>query len=347
MNNPRVNKLKAYLKKANINAMLITSPANVRYLSGFTSAESWLLITPGQNVFVSDFRYKLQAEQELDGSYQIEMVTKSIYPLLADLIKKFKIKSLGIEPDHITYNQFSRIKASLPKEMQLISTTNAVEQLRMIKSPDEIVLIKKAVKLVKKSLKQLKPFIKTGVSELELKNKLEQMMLDNGSSHPAFDTIIASGPNAAMPHAIATSRKIKANEPIIIDVGGTVEGYKSDLTRTFFSGKITQYIEYHKLVANAQHRAIQLIRPLVKIQKIDQAARQILKTADLDKYFGHSLGHGVGLEVHEVPNISGRNPIRLKKSMVFTVEPGIYIPGSGGIRIEDMVLVTNKGCEIL
>ncbi|MBU1042889.1 MAG: Xaa-Pro peptidase family protein [Candidatus Omnitrophica bacterium] len=347
MTNHRVNKLKAYLKKSNIEAMLIACPANVRYLSGFTSAESWLLISPKQNVFISDFRYKLQAQQEIDSSYQIEMVTTSVYALLAELSKKLKISSLCFEPDHITYNQYCRIKAALPPETQIISSQNFVEQLRMLKSPEEIALIRKAVKIVKKSLNQLKPLIKSGISERALKTKLELLLLANGSTQPAFDTIVASGPNAAMPHAVTTDRKIKNNEPIIIDVGATVEGYKSDLTRTFFSGKISEYIEYYKLVATAQDRAIKLIRPQVKIEKIDAAARQVLKAADLDKYFGHSLGHGVGLEVHEAPNISGKNSMRLKRSMVFTVEPGIYIPGSGGIRIEDMVLVTDKGCEIL
>jgi Xaa-Pro aminopeptidase len=347
MSNLRIKKLKALLKKANIEAMLISSPANVRYLSGFTSAESWLLISPSQNVFISDFRYKLQAEQEIDKSFQIEMVTNSVYAVLSQLADKLKIRSMCFEPDHITYNQYSRIKVAIAPDIQLVAAKDFVEQLRMIKSPEEIGLIRQAVKIVKKSLNQIKPLIKPGVSELFIKNKLEQMLKENGSSHPAFDTIVASGPNAAMPHAVTTERKIGKNEPVIIDVGATVQGYKSDLTRTFFSGKISQYIEYYKLVATAQDRAIKLIRPQVKIQKIDQAARQVLKKADLDKYFGHSLGHGVGLEVHEAPNISSRNAARLKSSMIFTVEPGIYIPGSGGIRIEDMVLVTNKGCEIL
>ncbi|MFH1063212.1 MAG: Xaa-Pro peptidase family protein [Candidatus Omnitrophota bacterium] len=347
MSNLRVNKLKTQLKKANIDAMLVSSPANVRYLSGFTSAESWLLISPSQNIFISDFRYKLQAEQEIDKSFQIEMVANSVYALVGQLVNKLKISSLCFEPDHMTYNQYSRIKAALPPDTRLVAAKGFVEQLRMLKSPQEIILIRKAVKIVKKSLNQLKPLIKPGVSELFLKNKLEQMLKDNGSTQPAFDTIVASGPNAAMPHAVTTTRKIAKNEPIIIDVGATVNGYKSDLTRTFFSGKISQYIEYYKLVATAQDRAIKLIRPLVKIQSIDQAARQVLKNANLDKYFGHSLGHGVGLEIHEGPNISDKNTMRLKSSMVFTIEPGIYIPGSGGIRIEDMVLVTNKGCEIL
>lgn len=347
MSNLRVNKLKKQLKTANIDAMLISCPANLRYLSGFTSAESWLLISDKQNIFISDFRYKLQAEQEIDKSFKIEMVTNSVYALLSQLVDQMNIRSLCFEPDHITYNQFSRIKVAIAPNIQLVPAKDFIEQLRMIKSPEELLLIRQAVKIVKKSLHQLKSFIKPGVSELFIKDKLEQMLKDNGSSQPAFDTIVASGPNAAMPHAVTTSRKIGKNEPIIIDVGATVLGYKSDLTRTFFSGKISKYLEYYKLVANAQDSAIKLIRPQVKIMKIDQAARQVLKQADLDKYFGHSLGHGVGLEVHEGPSISGKNAMRLKSSMVFTIEPGIYIPGSGGIRIEDMVLVTNKGCEIL
>ncbi len=343
----RLQKVQTAIRSAKAQAMLVTSVHNVRYLSGFTGNECWLLITKKENLFLGDFRYRLQAQKEIGSMFKVLMIQGNVFSLLKNVLKQRKIHSLNFESQHLTYDQYYNLKTALGKKIRLSATKDIIEQLRMIKSPEEIKCIRKAVSITKKSLRQLKPLIKPGVSELFLKNKLNEMLKDNGASSPAFDTIVASGPNAAMPHARATKRKIGKNDPVIIDVGADYKGYKSDLTRTFFSGKITQYVKHYKLLATAQDRAIKLIRPQGKIQKIDQIARQVLDEACLGQFFGHALGHGVGLEVHEKPYISGKSKQRFKPGMVFTVEPGVYIPDSGGIRIEDMVLVTKKGYEVL
>ncbi len=343
----RLQKVRKAIKSAKAQAMLITSLHNVRYLSGFTGSECRLLITEKENIFLCDFRYRLQAQKELGSIFKVLMIEGNIFSLLKNVLKQRKIQTLNFESQHITYEQYYNLKTALGKKTRLGASKDIIEQLRMIKSPEELKIIRKAVSITKKSLRALKPLIKPGVSELFLKNKLNEMLKNNGASGPAFDTIVASGPNAAMPHATTTKRKIGMNDPVIVDVGADYKGYKSDLTRTFFSGKITQYVKHYKLLATAQDRAIKLVRPQGRIQKIDRIARQVLDAAGLGQYFGHALGHGVGLEVHEKPYISGKSKQRFKSGMVFTVEPGVYIPDSGGIRIEDMVLVTKKGYEVL
>ncbi|MBI4845777.1 MAG: aminopeptidase P family protein [Candidatus Omnitrophica bacterium] len=348
MNNTKNIKLvRAYLKQIRAEAFLITSEPNVRYLSGFRGNDCCLLLTAREKIFLADFRYKSQAQKEICPDFKIIMVENSRYEVIKNLVKQRNIKTLCFESSALTVEQFDKLKNILGKNAKLFPTKNVVEKLRLLKSPEEIKLIKKAVSITKKSLRLLKPFIKPGVSEVFLRNKLEQFLKDCGAQRAAFDIIVASGPNAAMPHAQTTKRKIKPNEPIIIDVGAEFNGYKSDLTRTFFSGKITPYIKYYKLIGNAQHAAIKLVRPHVMICELDKAAREYLGKKGLAQYFGHALGHGVGLQVHEAPSISVKNNEKLLAGMVFTVEPGIYITGNGGIRIEDMIMVTKKGYEVL
>ncbi|MFH2139110.1 MAG: Xaa-Pro peptidase family protein [Candidatus Omnitrophota bacterium] len=346
MENQRILKVRGFLRRHGFDAFLITSLANIRYLSGFTGGDCYILLTKTENIFIGDFRYTLQAEKELDKSFRIEMIKNGLSSLLKEFISGKKLHSLCFEDKHITVSFFNRIKKSLPK-IHLIPTSNVIEKQRIIKTDKEIALISKAVDITKQALNKLKPFIKPGITEIWIKNKLDYLLKSFGGQQPSFDIIVASGPNGAMPHAGTTTRQIQKNEPIIVDVGTVFEGYKSDLTRTFFSGKMTQYAHYYKLIAAAQKKAISLIRPSVKIRDIDLAARNYLKRNKVDKYFGHALGHGVGLEVHEEPRIYWKNSQRLKPGMVFTVEPGIYIPEWGGIRIEDMVLVTKKGCKVL
>jgi len=343
----RINKIRKSLLKTKCSGLLISSSANVRYLSGFTGGECWLLIKKSANFFIGDFRYKIQAEKELFPGFNIIICNDSKFTSIGELAAKTALKKLYFEAKHISFEDYRQLKNVLPKKTSLHPTKDKIEELRMIKSPQEIKLIKKAAAITKKSFRQLKPYIRPGVSELFLKNKLEQLLKNNGATGLAFEIIVASGENAAMPHARATNRKIARNEPIIIDAGAEYSGYKSDLTRTFFSGRITEYVKYYKLLASAQDRAIKMVRPGVIIQKIDHAARRILKKLNLEHYFGHALGHGIGLEVHEAPHVFGKSKLRFKPGMVFTVEPGIYMPGSGGTRIEDMILVTKKGFKII
>jgi Xaa-Pro aminopeptidase len=342
----RIQKLRAYLRRSKADALLVSSVPNVRYLSGFTGTDCCLLITSREKIFLGDFRYVTQAKQELGPLFSISMVEQSMVTLISRFVRKERVAVLQFEPRHINFDFYSKLAAAL-KKTRLEPASPAVEQQRQLKTGQELALIRKAVAITKKSLQELAPLIKPGIRESCLKNKLEEFLKAHGAEKIAFDTIVASGPNAAMPHAQTTNRKIGKQEPVIVDVGADYRGYKSDLTRTFFSGRITQYAEYYKHVVNAQDKAISLIRPHRKIRELETAARQVLQAAELDTFFGHALGHGVGLEVHEAPHISARSDLRLMPGMVFTIEPGVYIPGSGGIRIEDMVVVTDKGCEIL
>ncbi|MFH1459580.1 MAG: Xaa-Pro peptidase family protein [Candidatus Omnitrophota bacterium] len=348
----RLSKIRDFLKKNKTDAILIKSAANVRYLSGFTGDSCYLLITLKNNYFLGDFRYILQANNQLGQIFKIIKLRVSFISSIRKIIRKEKIIKLNFESAQFTFAQYQQMSSglkNLPK-FKLIPLKNIVEKLREIKSDAEIEIIRKTQSITKKSVAQIKSFIKIGRTELQIKQKLEQILITNGSEGFAFDIIVASGPNTAMPHAQSTQRKIRPNEPIIIDAGIIFQGYRSDLTRTFFSGKITQYTKYkkyYKLVATAQDRAIKLIRPNVMISKIDQAARSVFKQARLNQYFGHALGHGIGLEIHETPSISQKNKQRLVPGMIFTIEPGLYIPNFGGIRIEDVVLVTKKGCEII
>ncbi|MBU0633843.1 MAG: Xaa-Pro peptidase family protein [Candidatus Omnitrophica bacterium] len=347
MKNLKVNKVRHFLRQKGIDAFLVSPGANIRYLSGFTGTDSWLIITRSSQFFLGDFRFMLQAKREIDSNFEIIRIKESLNATLLNLAVKNRIKSICFEPDKVSVYAFSRIKNRLGKNIRLLGIKDVLERQRQIKSPEEIILIQKALAITKRAFELLKPFVKPKVTELFLKNKLEMFLKAGGAHGLAFDPIVASGPNAAMPHAKTTQRAIKPNEPVIIDAGVDYSGYKCDLTRTFFSGKITQYITYYNILRYAQLSAIKKIKPHAPIALLERTARQVLKAKGLEQYFGHALGHGVGLEVHETPIISKKNNRKLMQAMVVTIEPGIYIPGSGGVRIEDMVLVTKTGYKIL
>ncbi|MCP4649925.1 MAG: aminopeptidase P family protein [PVC group bacterium] len=347
MINQKVLKIKRFLRRNNYDAFLVSSPENVSYISGFTGGDCRLLITRRENIFIGDFRYKLQAKKELDDdSFCIEMLSSSIFTLLKDLLKKHNISSLCFESQYTSVAFYNQLTKHL-KRIKLIPTKETIEQQRIIKTPKELQNIQKAVNITKKGFKKLKTLIRPGITELWLKHKLEEILKSYGADGLSFDIIVASGLNAAMPHAKTTNKKIQKNEPIIVDAGANYKGYKSDLTRTFFLGKMTQYAHYYKLVATAQDRAIKIVAPGVKISTVDSRARAVFKKDNLQDFFGHALGHGVGLNIHEAPTISQLNKQKLKSGMVFTVEPGLYMPEWGGIRIEDMVTVTEKGYRVL
>ncbi|RKY37704.1 MAG: Xaa-Pro dipeptidase [Candidatus Omnitrophota bacterium] len=343
----RLLKVRNFLKKNKFDAFLITSLSNVRYLSGFTGDDCRLLLTLKENIFIGDFRYKLQAEKQVKDLFSIEIAQGSVFKLIKELAFKIHLKAVCFEEKYLSVFEYGKLKECVGRQSKLIGQNGIIEAQRQIKSTEELELIRTAVNITKKSLRSLEPFIKPGVSEIFLKHKLDSLQKEYGAQGPAFEIIVASGKNSAMPHAKATEKLICKNEPIIIDTGCVFKGYCSDLTRTFFLGKIMRYKKYYKLVAAAQDKAIKMVKPLVKIEKVAMAARQIYEQQGLNKYFGHALGHGVGLAVHEAPGICKNNPLRLRKDMVFTIEPGFYLPDWGGIRIEDMVRVTEKGCEIL
>ena len=326
--------------------MLVIKDINISYLTDFPASESWLFITPKKIFYITDSRYILEAQEGLKGII-VKQFSKSIDDTLFELAGQNKIKRIGFDERHISHAQYKIFHQKSPKNVQWVAANGLIERLREIKEKNEIGNIKEALRIHKQALQFLKPVIKPGISEREVFYKLENFVKSRNVGF-SFAPIIASGPNSCYPHAKITDRKIKNNEPVLVDFGIDYQGYKSDLTRMFFLGKIRPLVlDVEQHVRAAQQKAIQKIRADVKAKEVDHQARNYLKEKRLAKFFGHSLGHGVGLEIHENPRLSQTSTAILKEGMVVTVEPAVYIPHQFGIRIEDMILVKKKDCEVL
>jgi len=343
--NPRLRQLISRFDAHHIDALLVTRDVNINYLIGFPACESWLLVGRKKSFYITDFRYMLEAKKGLKG-VAVKRYTQSVYKTIGEMSALLKAKRLGFDEQHVTLSFFKKLKRENPS-IDLRSANGLVESLREIKTSAEIKLIKKAIQLNLKVYDHIKGFLKVGMTELQVLERCERFIKDKKAAF-SFPPIIASGPNACLPHAKVTDRRIKNNEMVLIDLGIELKGYKSDLTRMFFLGRIPRsIINIYNIVAEAQQKAITKIKSGIKACDVDLAARKHLNNNRLGKYFGHSLGHGVGLDIHESPRISSTNPAVLKAGMVITVEPAVYVPQKFGIRIEDMVLVTEKGCEVL
>ena len=344
--NSRIKKLVSGFRKVQVDALLITHNPNIHYLTKFPASESYLLVTKKQAYYVTDFRYILEAKKGLKG-IPVVQYTQSPFQTVLELATKDRVKNLGFDDQYITLAQFRNLKKLCPKKIHLKTIHNLVEDLREVKDKSEMACIEKALEIHHKALKYLKTIIKPGVTERQVFLKLENFVKSRGVGF-SFDPIVASGPNSCLPHASITDRKIKNNEPVLVDMGIDVDSYKSDLTRMFFLGKISALVQdVNNSVREAQHVAIKEIRAGVRIDYIDSLARNLLAQKQLAKYFGHALGHGVGLEIHENPRLSQKNSSLLREGMVITIEPAVYLPDKFGIRIEDMILVTKKGYKIL
>ncbi len=347
--NSRLKALVKQLKSRKLDSILINSDHNIRYLTRFPASESWLFVTAkGKSYYITDSRYTLEAKAGLKGSgTSVVEYKKSFYLTLNELITSHKVRSLGIDQAHYTISQYIALRKQRPKSCKICPANQLVEDLRIIKDPGEVKAIKSALKIHAKALKYLKRIVKSGVTEYDILLKLEAFVRSHHCGF-SFDPIVASGSNSCLPHAAVSRRKIRKNDVVLVDMGIDQNGYKSDLTRMFFLGKIPNLVRRtNEIVYQAQRQAIASIKPGVSAKHVDQQARKYLANNKLDKYFGHSLGHGVGLEIHEAPRLSPQSSTKLKPGMVVTVEPGVYLPGKFGIRIEDMVLVTDRGCEIL
>ena len=341
----RLNLLRETISQKRIDAFLVNKDVNVEYLSGFTGGEGFLLLTPDENDICTDFRYWEQVVTET-GKQAIKLENDSL-EYLGKYLNKRGIKRLGFESEHLSYNRYLRLrKAVYP--IRLSGFDKAVEEIRMIKDSEEIETIRHACRIIKDSIDEIFPIIeKDRPTEKEAARILEQIIKQKGADCLSFKTIMASGKSSSMPHAKTTDKKIGPGI-ILIDAGVVIQKYCSDLTRTRFLGTMSpQYIKVWEIVKKAQDKAISKIKPGVQILEIDKAARDWIEKQGYGPNFGHALGHGVGLEVHEKPSVNCNNKMKLKEGMVFTIEPGIYIEGWGGIRIEDVVAVTKNGCEIL
>jgi Xaa-Pro aminopeptidase len=347
----QINRLEKYrqaLKEQNLSGFLVTREVNVRYLSGFTGDSAWLLVTDDQGFLLTDSRYVEQARQQTVGFSIIE-IKQSLIQTAVDLALEAECLILGIDSDHLSVSQYQLLLKTAAKKIELRPETDSCGSLRQIKDVEEIIWLKKAASLGDQALEALQPLIRPGVTEKHLSRRLAYLMDDLGSEGLSFGTIVASGWRGALPHGEATEKKLELGEMVTFDFGCILGGYHSDMTRTFILGQPNQkQSQLYSLVLEAQEAAIAKIEPGMSNREIDRIARDHIRNAGFGDYFGHGLGHSVGLEIHEDPRFSPSSPeVNLESGMLLTVEPGIYLPAWGGLRIEDMVLITPNGHEIL
>jgi Xaa-Pro aminopeptidase len=339
-----------------VDALIVSSAANVRYLSGYAGSNGLMLILPGEAHFFTDPRYAAEIAATVTCKAH---VAKG--PLILDaaaVIKRKGLRKIGFEPAWMNLDQYGSLKKALPSGASLHPVSSFIEDLRAVKSPAEIGLIRRSVLANSEAFARTMKRVRVGLSELEIAAELEFQMKTLGCEKPAFDTIVAAGERSALPHAHPTARRIEENELLLIDMGATLDGYTSDMTRMAYTGAPPKRVrDLYRAVLEAQLAGLNAVRPGIAVYKVDAAARDVLKRHKLDKEFVHSTGHGLGLEIHEAPKIgkkdktkkgqAGKNQAVLRAGMVITIEPGAYIQGFGGVRIEDTALVTERGCEVL
>jgi Xaa-Pro aminopeptidase len=329
-----------------IEAFLVTGPANIRYASGFTGSNGAVLVFADSAVFFTDPRYTIQASKQV--SIKVVVVRKGgLMPAVAKFAGRRQIRRLGFEKHHLSYEQFAFLQEQLPKTA-LKPIEDVLLKQRMVKTEDEIAAIRRSVQTNSKAFDRTVKKIRPGMRESEVAAELEYQMRRLGADRPSFETIVATGTRTALPHAHPTSRSIGNDDLLLIDVGATQEGYASDMTRMLHLGRKSRKIEQmYRAVLEAQLAGVDAVRAGVTAGHVDKAAREVLKKYGLDRAFTHSTGHGLGLEIHEPPRLGRGDKTPLEAGMTITIEPGAYVEDFGGIRIEDTVLVTSNGCEVL
>ena len=346
----RLTKLRQALAEKELDGIFISQAENRYYLSGFNGSAGFLLITPKDTILATDFRYVEQVKVQAPD-YRLFQITGPLADWFPKLIDGLNLKRLGFEGEDVTFNLYKQLSDVLNKtqsSLQLIPTDGLVENLRAIKEVEEIEFIALAVEITDKAFAHIEGFIAPGMTELEVAWELEKFQREQGSQTIPFDIIIASGPEAALPHHKASERKINAGEPIVIDMGARINGYASDFSRTLCLGKPdATFKKVYDTVLGAQLTAIALIKEGVSGGEADGFARTVITEAGYGDKFGHSLGHGVGLAEHELPRLGPNSPGLLASGMVFSIEPGIYLPGWGGVRIEDLAVIENGKLRIL
>lgn len=343
----RQKKLFALFGRADIDALFVSHAPNVTYLSGFRNDESWIVVSPKGLYFITDSRYAEQAQREAKGFELVLRDKKSVAQIVAEICSGLRVKTLGFEASNVTYSFHQGLEKALGRE-KLKPTSNLVESLREIKDKYEIDLIRKSAKIAVKGFHYVLQTVRPGMTEREIQARLEHYTKTIGSEKPAFDIIVAAGARASMPHCQSNETRVKSGNLVLLDMGVVYQGYHSDLTRPIFLGRMTPlHRQIHALVWEAQRAGIRKAGPGIPAREVDAACREIISRKGYGDKFGHGTGHGVGLEIHEAPSVSGRSETILKPGMVITVEPGIYLPGQFGVRIEDMVLITEKGSEVL
>ncbi|MDQ6699171.1 MAG: Xaa-Pro peptidase family protein [Acidobacteriota bacterium] len=329
-----------------IDALFVSSAPNIRYLTGFTGSNGMLLLERDRAIFLTDPRYRIQTAQQVSCKFQIG--SGPLLPRIIGLIKRKRIMRLGVERNRIGFEEYDYLRSELPVGASIEAVNGAVERMRMVKSESEIALIRQSVGTNSRAFEAAAAALKPGKREFELAAEIDFRMRKFGAEAQAFDTIVAAGERSALPHARPTNAAIASNQVVLVDMGAIQTGYASDMTRMLFLGSPSRRLkELYRTVLDAQLAAIEAVRPGISAGRVDRAARDVFKRAGLDKAFVHSTGHGLGIEIHEPPRIGRKDKTRLEKGMTITIEPGVYIDGFCGIRIEDTVLVTATGCEVL
>jgi Xaa-Pro aminopeptidase len=337
-------KVQTLLKELSIDAVLISNGNNMRYISGFAGATGYLYISTKRYAVVTDFRYTIQAEQEAEG-YEIITIGNGGYEeALNDLLNTDQVSRLGFEAEDMLYGNYHRLKEGL-KVSELVPIGHDITNMRRIKTTKELEFIQHAEKIGDEVFTEILGFIKTGMTELEVAARIEYLLKIHGASSSSFPAIVASGINSSMPHAVPTQKKIENGDFLTMDFGCVYEGYCSDMTRTIIVGKANEkQKQVYNTVLDAQLAALDFIKAGYQGKEIDKVARDIIYNAGYEGCFGHGLGHSVGLFIHESPRLSPLEEDIILAGMTETVEPGIYIKGFGGVRIEDLVSVTDEGC---
>jgi Xaa-Pro aminopeptidase len=347
----RRKKLREHLATTRFDALLISHLPNIRYLCGFTGSAGLLLVEEAGSVFFTDVRYDTQAHEEVKGA-KVVIARKAVLAALGEFLgarrKRVRGLTIGIESEHVTVAEKKRLAQVKPAGVHLKDAPSVVERARMVKDGDELIRIRAAVALGATLFDRALEVLRPGVKETQVAGEMEYAARRSGAEEMSFPTIIASGARSALPHGRASDQPIARGGFVVCDFGVILSGYCSDQTRTVWVGPVPE--EAHRAyeaVREAQQAATEAVRPGVAVGEVDAAARKVLRKAGLGRYFTHSTGHGVGLEIHESPRVADGQREILQPGMVITIEPGVYFPGKWGIRIEDMVAVTSGGCEVM
>jgi Xaa-Pro aminopeptidase len=346
-NRSRIDRLRFSFSTIRADAFLVSELHNIRYLCGFTGSAAMLLIEPGRATLFTDSRYTFQAHEEVTGA-RIEIVKHGLIRAVGDTLRKGLGRrhrvAVAYSSAHVTVGQLMALQRAAGSRVRWLDGGNAVDKLRAVKDGHEIAKMRAAAILISEVFTEALPLIKVGITELDLAAELEYAMKRKGASGPSFETIVAAGAHSAWAHARPSSKPLRKSELVVIDQGAILHDYCSDMTRTVFLGRATAKVRrmYHAVLA-AQEAARAAIRPGVSAESVDLAARRVLKAERLAQYFTHSTGHGLGLEVHEMPRLGKGEKTILEEGMVITIEPGVYVEGFGGIRIEDDVVITSDG----
>ncbi len=334
------------LPELKLDALIVSALPNIRYLSGFTGSNGLLILSGDRATLFTDPRYTIRASQE--SRAKVEIVKGSLFAAALKLIARKRWKRLGFEANRIPYGSYIELEKDLPAKTSLHPVNGLIEHQRMVKTETEIELIRQSVRTNSKAFDTALKHLKPSMTETDLAAEIEYQMRRHGAEKPAFETIVAGGPNSALPHAQPSTQVLASNRLLLIDMGAMQAGYASDMTRMLHLGKPGQKVrKLYKAVLEAQLAGISAVRENTTAGAVDRSTRQVLKAHGYEEFFVHSTGHGLGLEIHETPRVGKKDKTVLKAGMVITIEPGAYMEGFGGVRIEDTVLVTKTGCEVL